>query len=168
MRKFSMFLTLFVLVLTIPACGDNKSQLTGQVSLNGEILEFGQVSAFNSKGEIISSGLITKGEYRLEDLPPGDVVLLVNTVGPTGNPIGVRDLPLQPKEGPAPPPDVKKSMLKDLTEAEQQAMNSFKHVPLKYTRPAESDLKVSVKPGLQKYDIAMKGKGEKPPTPPAK
>lgn len=157
---------LVCLSFVLLGCGGSGTggSLSGEVTLNGEPLKFGQVTAFGPGGEVLGVTSVADGRYSLSSLPPGaTVTLVVQTHQNDGQIIGA-GMPINPdgKMNPTtPPPEKLAAMgLKELP----------KPVPLKYTRPKESGLTVAVQKGNTTFDIVMTGKGEIPqdPNPPPK
>lgn len=166
-----LFLLLTPLASGCGGGGAAKGEVSGKVFLNGEIVSYGLVSAYSDNAEMLASATIIEGEYAFTDIPIGSVTLVVQTVGPNGELMGVPSLPPLPKDGAPLPPAAKKEMMKDLPEISRKAMEKLKLVPLKYTTSTGSDIKMSVEEGKQTHDIHMKGKGERPkriPGPPSR
>jgi hypothetical protein len=137
--------------------GKSGGKLTGQVTLNGAPVKAAQVTAYNEKGDVLGRGWATDGRYVLDNLPPGTVLLAVETHSPEGQPL-TGGPKIEPKQGPKQPP-----VKKEKEPAELEALSHLDPVPLKYTSPTHSELKVTVEAGSEKvYDIAMTGKGEIP------
>jgi len=154
-------------VLALAGCGKSTGNLAGKVTLNGDPLSFGQLSAYNDKDELQGATTILNGEYLLEDMPLGPVTLVIQTVGPEGRPVGLNPMPVQPPGArPIPAEVVKDTQTKGLPESVLKALETVKPVPLKYTSPKNSDLKATVAKGATTYDIQMTGKGELPKAPP--
>jgi hypothetical protein len=157
---------LFPALVVLVGCGKSTGTLAGKVTLNGEALSYGQLSVFNDKSEILGIATILNGEYKLADLPLGPAIVVVQSVGPDGQAIGVVSRPPPPKDAKAPPPDLTKELKKDLPEGIKTALEDLKPVPLKYTNVKQTDLKVTVVKGDTPFDVAMTGKGEIPKGPP--
>jgi hypothetical protein len=147
-------------------CGSNsetKSELSGKVSLNGETLQYGQVTVFNEKEETLATGQIIEGAYRISALPAtGTVTLVVQTIGPSGEALGFEILSPPAKDVKPLPPDVRKAKLKELPEHARKAVETLTPVPLKYTNPKQSGLTVTLDGTAKTYNIEMTGKGERP------
>lgn len=152
-----LMLTPLMLCFLLCGCGGGRSgHVSGRVSLNGQPVQAGQVTAYAEANQAVGIATIQAGEYSLTDLPLGPVVLVVQTHGPDGKPLGQPALregekppPVQPKEGAgssAPVPEVAP-------------------VPLKYSQQKNSGLNVTIVPGTTRFDISMSGKGEIPRLP---
>jgi hypothetical protein len=159
---------LAAVLLALAGCGKQKGGLSGKVTLNGETLDAGQVTAFNEAGDVLALGPILDGEYRLSDMPLGPVTLVVQTYAPDGRPAGLAGSPPPPPGARPMPPEIVKDHDKDLPDAVRKAVESLKPVPLKYSNVKQSDLKVTVAKGETNFNIEMTGKGEipRPPPPP--
>ncbi len=150
------------MLATICGCGKDKGNLTGEVFLNEEPLNLAQITAYDSENKAVGIAMIHEGKYRLDDLPLGPVILVVQTYLPDGRAINSAGAPPRDSNRGL-PPEVTKSMQKDLPEGSQQQV---KPVPLKYTDSKRSDLKTAVVVGTTVYHIKMVGKGEIPKGPP--
>ena len=150
-------LTTLVLSFLIVGCGGAKSgHVSGSVTLNGQPVQAGQVTAYAEANQAVGIATIQAGEYSLTDLPLGPVVLVVQTHGPDGRPLGQPAL----REGEKPPPVQPKEGAGSSTATPEVAP-----VPLKYTQQKSSGLNVTVVPGSTRFDIPMSGKGEIPRLP---
>jgi len=146
-------------------CGNRSTgTLTGKVTLNGESLEAGQVTAHNAAGDRVGTAMISDGTYTLPDLPLGTVTLLVQTYRPGGDPV-VEGLPKAPPGSPPLSPETRKKMIEGLPEKTRQQIEKLKPVPPKYGSTETSDLKAVVKAGRTTFDVEMTGKGEIPKAP---
>jgi len=141
----------------VAGCGKPKGTLSGRVTLNGDPLPAGQVTAYGPDNHILGISEISDGSYTFSDLPPGPVTLTVTTHYPDGRPLGDQRPP--PREG---------EKLQPLAPEKQQELDKYKPVPLKYAYLGKSELKATVAKGNTSYDIEMTGKGEIPKPPPIK
>jgi len=164
MRGMFRSLLILAVVLALAGCGKSKGTLKGKVTLNGEPLSYGQVSAHNEKDELLAQGTIMEGEYELTYVPLGSVRLTVQTHQPGGIPLGVKAAGTS--DGRPPSQATVMAALKQLPEPMQKAIEKLKPVPLKYTTTKDSDLKTTVAAGENTYNSEMSGKGESPPPPP--
>jgi hypothetical protein len=138
-RTMSALLPAVLLAAAAAAgCGENKTgNLSGTVTFQGKPMPGGYIFFTNvaSDGRVIaqkSGGISENGTYSVAKVPIGDVKITLQE--PTG------DLPANlPSKGGMPqraPPPVT--------------------LPPKYTSVEQTDLKYTVTPGDQKFDIVMK------------
>src|SRR5262249_14212987 len=160
MRGMFRSLLILVVVLAVAGCGKSKGSLSGKVTLNGEPLSYGQVSAYNDKNELVAQSTIMEGEYELGDVPVGPVTLTVRTHQPGGAPVGLT-MP-EPSDRRLVPNDAFKGFLKSQPEAVQKAVAKLKPAPLKYGSAKDSGLTATVAAGSTTYNIELTGKGEIP------
>ncbi|HZZ78759.1 MAG TPA: carboxypeptidase-like regulatory domain-containing protein [Gemmataceae bacterium] len=160
-----MTILILAFVPALSGCGKSTSQLKGQVTLNGSPVSYGQISAYNEKGDLLAQTRFVNGAYEFPDLPVGKATLTVQTVGPLGYPAW-REPPPPPKGVPPLPKEVLESNIYGgLTDEEKAAAKSIVPVPKKYWSPKESGLSVDAKAGKIQFDIQMTGEGEKPEPP---
>jgi len=157
-------LLILVALLSLAGCGKSKGSLKGKVTLNGEVLPYAQVSAYNDKGEMIGQSIAVNGQYEIGNLPPGPVTLTVQAHQPGGTPVGMP--PMETPDGRPLPKAAMVEALKKLPEEHQKAIEKIKPVPPKYANAKDSDLKTTVGAGETSYDIEMTGKGEIPKSAP--
>jgi hypothetical protein len=168
-RRLSITLLLLGVVF-VSGCGSNTGTLTGTVSLNGQPLTVGQVTAYSDNHEQVGfSAILPDGTYRMADVPAGPVILVVQTFTPEGQPMmaaGAVAPPVPPdnKLPPAAAKQIAEEELQHLPEETRKAILSAKAVPvpLKYTDSKQSDLKATVSRGTTTFNIEMTGKGQIP------
>jgi hypothetical protein len=159
--RLAALLPLGIAFAMTSGCGGNPvGKIRGEVSLNGSPLQYGQVTAYNEKGEAVARATVTDGKYELIDVPLGKVTLAVQTHSPDGQPITAVKAPL--KEGQKAPPAPKAEVKAEMKDKGPQLPEKIDPVPLKYTNAKQSGLSVDAVKGETKYDIAMTGKGEVP------
>jgi len=153
-------------MLLLPGCGgEPKGEVNGKVTLNGEPVLTGLVTAVNEKGDIVGSASISEGDYKLFDLPLGTYTVTVQTQDAFGNPVGIPGYTVPPANYSSLPPEAKKGIAKEQPEAVQKAVKNVRPIPLKYASAKESGLKVTAGPTPTTFNIEMKGKGETPKLP---
>jgi hypothetical protein len=130
-------------LLALAGCSRNgpSGVVTGKVSYKGETLTAGIV-AFNLPGgqEGKSAPISADGTYKAEGVPLGQVVVTVTT--PTAQPPTAEQAAKNPflkKKGYVPKQGVK-----------------VVSIPPKYSKPALSDLRLTVHEGTQPFDIDLK------------
>ena len=123
-----------LLLPTLVGCGAPTGTVEGAVSVDGEPITFGTVAFITSDGATVSTMIQPDGRYRVEMIPPGDVVATVHTY----------QLPPQ-----VAPPDSK-----PITPA-QIGTASYVPIPDIYNDHERSPLRTSVKPGPQTFDLKL-------------
>jgi hypothetical protein len=159
MLRFSVIL----FCITAIGCGSSSQSgiITGDVTLNGEPLKSGQVSALNEKNEPVGSAMIIDGKYEIPNVPLGSVTLSVATHTPDGQPITPDgQVKPPPRQGESAPPANAKIKMEGQPDSVDP--KSIVPVPLKYMNPKEAGFSLTVVKGTNKYDLVMTGKGEVP------
>lgn len=134
MVRFSAFLLFAPLV--IAGCsggGDTKAVVSGKVTYKGKELPIGTVSFYDEKDQLMSSGGLANGKYRVEKLTAGAAKITVTTPPPS-------------KDEKAPPKDA------------GLAGPAFTVVPIPpaYGNVKTSGLTYTVTSGEQSHDIDLK------------
>ena len=126
-------------LLFLAGCGSPTGVLTGAVRLADQPLTAGQVTVYGPDGQVITVTINPDGTYRVEDVPTGDVRIVVLPPAPS-DPGGNEIVKVWGKEGkaaPVAPKEVKSP------------------IPARYQDPGTSGLATSVKKGENKYDLMM-------------
>jgi hypothetical protein len=128
---------LIVIASTMPGCGGSSGTVSGSVRFRGESVTAGVVAFFGSDGKVTSAPISRDGRYEASDVPLGDVQVTVST----------------PPPGPSKEIAAKNPMMKrrGYVPSDDKAIS----VPARYSRPATSDLRLTVTGGSQNYDIEM-------------
>lgn len=125
------------------------ADVTGKVLFRGKPLPGGQVVFVTVKGGFNSSAVIDeKGNYQIS-APVGEVTIAVDN--------GM----LEPQRGPSVQGFHPKSP--DAEETEKPIKGRWVNIPHSYADPSTSDLKYTVKPGPQTYNIELSDKPIPPP-----
>jgi hypothetical protein len=66
----------------LSGCGPNTTTVTGKVSHNGKPVVWGSVILVDSKGEFHQGTIDTSGNYRIENMPTGQVKIGVTSPKP--------------------------------------------------------------------------------------
>src|SRR4051812_8298678 len=120
-------------VLLLAGCAGRTGDVSGQVTLDGERVNFGTVAIQSANGKVASAMIKPDGTYSVTGVAPGDAVVTVQTY-PLPPVMGRPDQP-GPK-GEAPPPALR-----------------YTPIPAVYGESARSPLKLTVKPGSQTFDL---------------
>ncbi|HEV3440232.1 MAG TPA: carboxypeptidase-like regulatory domain-containing protein [Gemmata sp.] len=148
--------SLLGLLTLIGGCSKNPqsvdhAEVSGKVLIEGKPVPGGQVSFVAVNGGFAASGNIDEnGNYQIK-APVGEVIITVN------------NSMLQPRRGapskgpPAPKelPHPKQSGVDEQPTKEQPMKGHWVSIPSRYTDSSSSDLKYTVKPGPQTYDIGL-------------
>jgi len=159
----SVALALFLIGLA--GCGRSTAKVTGKVSLNGDPITAGIVSAINEKGESAANARITDEGFQLEGLPPGNYTLTVVTFRHGGMPaIPVAGLPPEKSLPPVGADKLPMLLEKMANEEGKKVLARLKPIPNKYMAYGSSGFTVALPGGRDvKMDLEMTGKGEVPP-----
>jgi hypothetical protein len=72
---------LFLLTLYLPACGSNLSNVTGEVTYDGEPVGRGRIKFLPADGKgREAGGTINAGKYELSDVQPGPKLVVITAV----------------------------------------------------------------------------------------
>jgi len=130
-------LTFFAVALFLAAgtgCGTKFAKVSGDVKFKGMPLFKGAIAFIpTERGKQGPVGVIENGKYSLTDVPVGDVLVTV-----------------VPIEKPEPPPDPKKPVKKKKGKKEKE-----EKVATKYRDPQRTDLKLTVMPGENTFNIEL-------------
>lgn len=168
LRRRSLFLGSFALLIsTSLGCG-GKGQVTGQVTLDGNPLPAGRIAFIPSKGAAVG-GDIKDGQYSVSGVPAGEVKVTVETKALLDE-INALTTNVQHASAMQPPaganvPDNAKADL----EAEKQEMEkkkqrlaelkkAYRPVPDKYGKPDTSGLSLPVKSGPNTFEVKLTSK----------
>jgi hypothetical protein len=128
-------------LLLVSGCGPTKATVTGKVSYNGKALGLGTVTFFGKDKEIVATAAIDSEGVYTAKVPTGPTMVAVETIEPPKLEAGTP----RPKDMPA-----------DSTPGSAAKQGKFVEIPEKYKDPTQSDLKLDVKKGVNKFPIDLK------------
>src|SRR5690349_4775632 len=82
LRLLGCYFLLLVAVPLLMGCGETMGTVSGKVLFQGELLPSGTIAFQGAKGWVGSSN-IQSGEYKIGDVPPGEVKITVQTFPPS-------------------------------------------------------------------------------------
>jgi hypothetical protein len=132
-RVFGLFIACCFAFVSVGCGGGKKATVSGKINYRGKPLPTGTVTFFGATNQIVGSGAISDGTYKLANVPVGPVKISVTTppvrmVDPRHP--APKDMPGSPS-GPSVP------------------------IPPKYSNPEQSQLSYEVKSGTQEYPIDL-------------
>jgi hypothetical protein len=134
--RFAGFAVLSLAVLAVAGCGPGAvGRVSGTVKYQGQPLTSGEVVFHCKNGEQVGCHITAQGTYELANVPVGFARIIVKT-------------------HPYVPPGLKKSG-PGASAAPAVEGSSFTPLPARYGDPEKSGLIHDVKPGEQRYDIAL-------------
>jgi hypothetical protein len=129
-------------------CGAGTGNVSGKVTYNnGTPLPGGTICFFGPGGKVTRAKIQGNGTYAATDVPVGPVKVAVAPATPPRRRLGKSRSPFA-KEGGAE------------EAAEESPSKKYVKVPKKYLNPDTSELKLTVVPGDQPFDVDVKGAGE--------
>ncbi len=148
--------TLGFCLLAGAGCGSKEGTVSGKVTLKGQPLPMG-VIAFTvpgKSGDVVRSGGINNGEYRVEKIPPGEATVTVVT---GVNPAKFANHPLMPggMGGFKVPKGGAASVSTAPAFHADESKFNIVAVPPKYRNTKESPLKCTVSGGKQTQDFDL-------------
>lgn len=129
-RRAGRWLFAAGVLLSLAGCSVPKGEVAGKVSIDGEPLPGGLVTAYAPDGST-QQCLIQSGAFDFGNLPLGETVFTVFTSPPTGGP------------NPNDPPKLR--------------LGLYKKIPGHYADKEKSGIKLDVKKGKQEFSIQLKG-----------
>jgi hypothetical protein len=138
---------LFLLVLAVCGCGGTKARpggtVTGTVTYKGEAVPAGTVTFYGADpNDVAVASLATDGTFTATGVPFGKVTVTVTTPPPSS---------ALEKAAKSSPRGKRFGVGKEIV-----ATAKVVSIPVKYSKPAQSELSLNVKEGSQPYDINLK------------
>ena len=126
-------------LLFLAGCAPSTGALTGTVTFADQPVTTGQVTVYGPDGQVLTVTINPDGTYRVEDVPTGQVRIVVLPPPPT-DPEGNEIVKIRGKEGKAAPvlPKAVKTP-----------------VPARYEDPGTSGLTTKVSSGENRYDLVL-------------
>jgi hypothetical protein len=143
------------LIALAAGCGQASGRVSGRVLLDGKPVQGGILTFVpaNFKGQSVATKVEESGTYSVE-LPAGDMLISFDN----------RDLAPPPPRAPLPVPkglrpDVAAKMVRPTPPAPPpDRAGRYVKVPDRYYSADTSDLKLTVKPGEQQFDVELSSK----------
>ncbi len=129
------------LAATTWGCAPAAGSVTGVVTVAGQPVASGQVSFLTKTGMVYTANIGAGGSYKLGNVPPGEMVVLVFGAPPRMM-VFAGQTGAAKKFSAAPPPPA--------------AAANAPTVPAKYRDVSTSDLRFTVAPGSNTYDPPLK------------
>jgi hypothetical protein len=123
----------------LAGCGPSTGHLAGAVTFAGQPVTQGQVTVYGPDGEVLTVTISPDGTYRVENVPAGQVRIVV-LPPPPADPEGNEIVKVRAKEGKAAP-------------IAPRAVKT--PIPARYEDPGTSGLATTVKGGENKYDLVL-------------
>jgi hypothetical protein len=141
MRRYSLPGALLVgaVLLAVAGCGDNLGTVTGTVTLDGELITFGNVVFHGANGKVAQANIQPEGTYTATKVPLGEVVVTVQTY----------PLPPQVRPPDAPPE-------KNPTPGKAR----FTPIHANYADTKLTPLRYTVQPGSQEHEVKLTKSGK--------
>jgi hypothetical protein len=128
-----------VLALALFAgCGPSVGTVAGKVTVGDKPVTEGRITIIPADGQGITTAIGPDGNYRVDNVPVGEVKIIV--LGPPPPQEELRDLKVKGKEGRRGPPPGSKIA---------------SPIPARYGDSSTSGLTLTVKPGVNPFDIPM-------------
>lgn len=151
-------------------CGGGKGKISGKVTLDGQPLQAGRISFVPSKGTGATTE-IKNGEYSVEQIPPGEVKVTVDTKWVQDRIHELNEAlksmgkgQRQPPAGKELPEGARKQMAEEqerIAKMQQEVKDlesGYKPIPEKYSKAESSGLSLNVKSGSQTFDVPLSSK----------
>jgi hypothetical protein len=135
-------------VLTAAGCGAKTASVTGKVSFRNKALTTGTVSFYGNNGDIVSGLIAPDGTYRLHEVGPGPVRVVV--VSHPAVPPG-----LQANRAPAGFAPSYPASRGEQRAALATMSKPSTPIPERYNRPDSSGLSFVVNPGEQTLNLEL-------------
>ncbi len=145
-RCCGLILCVCVILLTA-GCG-SKGAVSGKVLYQGKPVSAGTVSFVLEGGGVLSSPIREDGTYTIQNVPPGEVKITVETT--SARPPSVQERPGQKA------PEFMMKYVKEKDSKLAERAKRYVPIPEQYSDPAKSNLTYVVKSGKQEHDIDMK------------
>jgi hypothetical protein len=142
-KRYGVATVVFLVLVLTAGCAKPKGSISGKVLYKDKPLTGGFITFIVANGPSLSAKIQSNGEYRIDNVPVGEVKITIQPETATGADFIEKGGPRLPKT-----PDEMKQMMMP------KAQVKF---PKKYSDPQQTDLTYTVKEGSQEHDIVLTG-----------
>ena len=140
-----------VMLALVPGCGPKAGDVTGSVVYKDKPVTSGTVTMVGKDGNPVQTEIKEDGKYELRGVPVGEVRIAVSSPSLTPQKGGRKIERIDPNTG-------EKLETKGLEEGlpgTELQRKTWRAIPLKYSDITQSDLKHTVTPGPNTYEIRL-------------